>query len=688
MRCNCAFVGLIGTLLTLLSSSVQASGSIRAATERIETVKLQRNLQTTLNLVELVEATADLSALYTAILAAGLEVVLSGEGPLTFFTPTNLAFTAIPDKLLSPGYVLQLRELIAYHVTNGTITSDKLTDGQEINMLNSEMVAINTTNGVAITDTGGGVSNVIIPSANVLATNGVAHMIDGVLCPTFFHITINDIMQGEPRLTTLAGVISQPFRDALRIVRTSATLLAPTNDAFAAMNPTLLDFIVNDPTALQDLLLNHVLEGASPAELLFDGEIITPVGDTPIVVSVSNDAVMVNDATVIEADDLAINGIVHLLDTVLLPALLEVEGEFPMLSSLKTALDLFGLSEILISGEYTIFAPTNTAFVNAIVSLNTLNPLLATALADGSPNSNWALHIVNLLQYHVAAGLTFSGALPDEIPMLNGDGVTIDTSSGIMINQATVEATDVPRKNALIHVIDSVLLPSWVSKTIVDIATETGSFTTLLSLLTQVNLAETLTSFGQAGFTVFAPTDDAFAGVDTSGLSDAAITRILLYHVVSGVYPLTVLSSGPVVTVGGLSVDIIVDGTSVAVNNVSVVSANALAANGIIHGIAEVLLPPESEMPTSSPSVSAVPTEMLSSTPSVLPSLAPSAGPSAAPVPTTSPSGAPSVSSSPTEYPVASPTAAPSSDPTMSTSSGFLPSILTCLSITLVTFLI
>jgi transforming growth factor-beta-induced protein len=139
--------------------------------------------------------------------------------------------------------------------------------------------------------------------------------------------------------------------------------------------------------------------------------------------------------------------------------------------------------------------------------------------------------------------------------------------------------------------------------TIVDVAASTDGFSTLVAAVEAAGLVETLS--GEGPFTVFAPTDDAFAAaLDALGLTadelladTDTLTAILTYHVVPGEVPssdVVTLDGQSVETVNGASVDITVDGDTVMVNDATVTAVDVEASNGVIHVIDTVLLPPES----------------------------------------------------------------------------------------------
>jgi uncharacterized surface protein with fasciclin (FAS1) repeats len=137
--------------------------------------------------------------------------------------------------------------------------------------------------------------------------------------------------------------------------------------------------------------------------------------------------------------------------------------------------------------------------------------------------------------------------------------------------------------------------------TIVDVAVGAGSFTTLVAAVQAAGLVETLS--GEGPYTVFAPTDEAFAAalvaLDLTAeelLADTdTLTSILTYHVVAGEVPssqVVTLDGQEVETVNGASVTISVDGDTVMVNDATVTAVDVDASNGVIHVIDSVLLPP------------------------------------------------------------------------------------------------
>jgi len=183
-----------------------------------------------------------------------------------------------------------------------------------------------------------------------------------------------------------------------------------------------------------------------------------------------------------------------------------------------------------------------------------------------------------------------SSALKDGqvVTTLNGAPALVKTEGGVKVQNAKVVTADVEASNGVIHVIDTIILPP--SNDIVQTAVAAGSFTTLAGALTSAELVNTLK--GPGPFTVFAPNDAAFAKLSAVPTGQA-LKDVLLYHVVAGAVGSGDLKAGAVPTqLAGKSVTVGLTG-GVKINASSVVTANIIAKNGVIHVIDTVLTPPQ-----------------------------------------------------------------------------------------------
>ena len=262
-------------------------------------------------------------------------------------------------------------------------------------------------------------------------------------------------------------------------------------------------------------------------------------------------------------------------------------GQFTTLASLLQAAGL--VDTLKTGGPYTVLAPTDVAF--AKVPKATLDALAADPAK-----------LKAVLLYHVVSGSVPSSEVVKltSAKTLNGANVSIKVQNGaVLINNAKVVTPDVMASNGVIHVIDTVLLPSAAAaqQNIVKTAVAAGQFKTLASLLTKAGLVKTLES---GKWTVFAPTDAAFAKVPKAtlaklGNNPALLKKVLLYHVVKGAVPaskVVTLNGKSVVTAAGVPVKITVSGGSVFLNgSTRVTKTDVKASNGLIHVINKVLIP-------------------------------------------------------------------------------------------------
>ncbi len=271
------------------------------------------------------------TTLVKAVQAAELVDALRAQGPFTVFAPTNDAFAKLPEgtieHLQQPDNKDQLRSILLYHVHAGAaIRSNDLRDGQ-LTTVNGQNVSITRDGPTVLVD------NATITKTDVTATNGVIHWIDTVILPEEMHSAemkmesnVGDIVQtavgpGMQTVTTLVQAVqAAELVDALRGPG-PFTVFAPTNDAFAKLPAGTIETLLKpeNKEQLQSILLYHVHAGeAVPSANLQNGQLTTLNGKS-VNVKVDGPTVMVENATITKTDVLASNGVIHWLDTVILP---------------------------------------------------------------------------------------------------------------------------------------------------------------------------------------------------------------------------------------------------------------------------------------------------------------------------------------------------------------------------------
>jgi transforming growth factor-beta-induced protein len=457
-------------------------------------------------------------------------------------------------------------------ITAGYYSSLSPAQGRTVSMY------IGTDMGVSINDAAN------VTSADIEASNGVIHAIDAVLLPP----TVVDLAVQNGNFGTLvSAVVGAGLAETLSDATGQFTVFAPTDDAFAALGE-------NVPDDLAPILLYHVL--GSP---VFSDEISSGIvkslneSDPEIVVEVSEMGVMLNgSAKVVATDIVGTNGVIHVIDQVILPinnqSILDAAMGLADFSSLVAALAKANLaSTFMMDGAFTVFAPTNDAFAAFLESANlAFEDLTAEALAP-------------ILKYHVLGSKAMSGSLATGYVSTiyeaqEGYPVTlfVEVDGGVKLNASiNVTTPDVETSNGVIHVIDGVLSPT----SVVDVALNNSNFTQLVQAVVKAGLVETLSESGP--FTIFAPTDDAFAqlyaDLGVSGIEEISaetLIPILQYHVVSGNVLSSDLSDGDVNTLNGAIGVAISD--SVTINESSeVIAIDIQGTNGVVHVINKVLLP-------------------------------------------------------------------------------------------------
>ena len=269
------------------------------------------------------------TTLVAAVQAAGLAETLSSEGPFTVFAPTDEAFAALPegtlDSLLQPENKQQLTDILLYHVVPGTVMAEDAIalDGQMADTaLAGKQIAISVDMGSVYLN-----ENAKVIVTDIEASNGVIHVIDSVILPpsedaAMEPMDIVDTAVADGRFTTLvAAVQAADLVDTLK-GEGPYTVFAPTDDAFAALPEGTLDTLLlpENKQQLTDILLYHVVPGQVMASDVVGLTSATTVLGEDATITVQDGKVFLNDnVEVIITDIETSNGVIHVIDTVLVP---------------------------------------------------------------------------------------------------------------------------------------------------------------------------------------------------------------------------------------------------------------------------------------------------------------------------------------------------------------------------------
>lgn len=406
-------------------------------------------------IVDVAIANPQFSTLVEALQKANLVETLKGYGPFTVFAPTNEAFSSLFAQLgvkgISDLTADQLTPILLYHVLSGKVESGQLQSGY-VSTLSPGAAEGGVSLKVDVTTLKLN-GNVSITSADIPASNGVIHAIDKVLLPP----SIVDIAIANSDFSTLVGAVLKANLSEALLSAGPFTVFAPTNAAFNQLFNSLGISGLDNLSAetLTPILLYHVIGSAFKSTQLQSGYVNTlcpgPNGSN---VSLDVDAAnskLNASVNIVLTDIVATNGIIHVIDKVLLPpTIVDIAVANSNFSILVSAVVKAELVEVLNSeGPFTVFAPTNDAFNKLFTQLG-ISGIDQLTKEDLTP----------ILLYHVIAGNVRSNQLSSgQVETLNGF-INVNVGNPVTINGTSkVLLTDVQGTNGVIHVIDEVLIP-------------------------------------------------------------------------------------------------------------------------------------------------------------------------------------------------------------------------------------
>ena len=454
----------------------------------------------------------------------------------------------------------------------------------------------------------------------------------------------------DPAPTTIVDVASaNPNFEVLTVALTKAnlattlkgtgpfTVFAPTDAAFitylGATDKTDAKNKINalsgtDLDNLKNTLQYHVVSGKTLSTGLSNNQSLPTLlngNSLTVIITGSSIAIRDNNASTADAkvttpDVACSNGVIHGIDAVLVPTLaniVQIAAANPDFSILVAAVTRAGLANTL-SGitPYTVFAPTDAAFISYIKNVLNVSSVTDKASAIAAVNTLPANVLADVLTYHVVSGSVKAADLTAgtnvAVASIRATNKTIYVTKvasplAVSVNGAKVTTADVAASNGTIHIIDQVLTPP--AGDIVALASADPRFTALVAAAAKTDLVGALQGAGP--LTVFAPTNDAFAKLSApyntvaniNNITDAnqiaALKNILLYHVVSArAYSTNLTNNQALTTLYGTTPTLAVGvGTGVTVKGntnstaSNVVIPNLTATNGVVHVIDQVLTP-------------------------------------------------------------------------------------------------
>jgi uncharacterized surface protein with fasciclin (FAS1) repeats len=429
--------------------------------------------------VGVAQADARFSVLVEAVTAAGLAADLSAAGRITLFAPTNDAFAALLTELgLTKAQLLADKPLLTavlnYHVLSTRVFKSGIEPGHAVTAKSGAGFKINEA-GQDLVISDGRKRTAKITATDIPASNGVVHVIDKVILPANKNIvqTAQALAAANPAEFTVLveAVVAADLAPTLSGIG-PFTVFAPTDAAFAALLTELgltKAQLLADKPLLTAVLKYHVLDAQVYEFEVPAGEVIKPLEGGFFKVDAKTSGLVVTDgrnrlANINSTDVFATNGVIHVVDKVLLPGNKNIvqtaqalaagtPAEFTVLVEAVVAADLAGT--LSGTGPFTVFAPTDAAFTAALTELS----LTKAQLLANKPL------LTKILTYHVLPAIKLKAEIPvgTAITTVQGETFTVDSTLNITdkrSRKAKITATDTLASNGAIHVIDKVILPA------------------------------------------------------------------------------------------------------------------------------------------------------------------------------------------------------------------------------------
>uniref|UniRef100_A0A672MI62 Periostin-like n=1 Tax=Sinocyclocheilus grahami TaxID=75366 RepID=A0A672MI62_SINGR len=531
------------------------------------------NVYGTLGLVKATK-TQDYSAL------SKLQEEIEGAGSYTFFAPSNDAWDLLDPEIrnaLVSNVNIELYNALHYHMVNKRLLTKDLKNGMTAtSMYNDLNLLINHYSNGVVT-----VNCARIIHGNQVATNGVVHVIDRVI--TAVGNSIQDVIEVDDDLSTLSTVATASGLIEKLGQPGHFTLFAPTNDAFDKLDREILDRLMEDKNSLQALLNYHLLNSVQCSEAIMAGTSYETLEGSNIEIGCDGDSLTVNGIKmVLKKDIVTTNGVIHLIDQVLMPnsakQVMELVGQSQ--GTFSDMLTELGLSAAMRpQAEYTLLAPVNAAFNDEVMFMD--QSFLKIILEN------------HILKNKIVLSQLYNG---QRLETLAGKFLRVFVyRTAVCIENACLIRGSKEGSNGALHLMKTLITPA--ESSMYQLLVKNGAFKIFLSLTEAAGLTDLLKQEGD--FTLFAPTDEAFAGLSERDLSllksDVnALRAILLYHFSNGIFIGEGLETGVtnlLKTLQGSILKVLYANESMQVNTVKVPDSDLMATNGVIHFVRTLLYP-------------------------------------------------------------------------------------------------
>ncbi|XP_078242826.1 periostin isoform X13 [Pogona vitticeps] len=505
---------------------------------------------------------------------------IEGPGSYTFFAPSNEAWDLL-DREIHSGLIenvnIELYNALRNHMVNKRMLTKDLRNGMTlVSMYNNQNLHINHyPNGVVT------VNCARVIHGNQIATNGVVHVIDRVLTPV--GNTIEDFIEAEDDLSSLrAAAFASGVMDTLGKPG-HYTLFAPTNEAFEKLPRGVLERIMGDKVASEALMKFHILNTLQCSEAITGGAAFETLEGNTVEIGCDGESLTINGIKMVNRKDIVTsNGVIHLIDEVLIPdsakQVIELAG--PQQATFKDLVSQVGLAASLKpEEEYTLLAPLNGAFSDDTLTMD--QRILKLILQN------------HILKVKVGLNDLYNGQF---LETLGGKKLRVFVyRTAVCVENSCMVRGSKEGRNGFIHVFREIIQPA--EKTLHELLRSDKRFSIFLSLVEAADLEEVLSQPGD--WTLFVPTNDAFKGLteqekQTLINDQNALRNILLYHLTRGVFIGNGFEPGVtniLKTIQGGKLYLKVINDTLLVNELKSKESDVMATNGVIHVIDKLLYP-------------------------------------------------------------------------------------------------
>ncbi|XP_053521567.1 periostin isoform X3 [Artibeus jamaicensis] len=505
---------------------------------------------------------------------------IEGKGSFTYFAPSNDAWDNLdPDirRGLESNVNVELLNALHSHMVNKRMLTKDLKNGMIVpSMYNNLGLFINHyPNGVVT------VNCARIIHGNQIATNGVVHVIDRVL--TQIGTSIQDFIEAEDDLSSFrAAAITSDVLEALGRDG-HFTLFAPTNEAFERLPRGVLERIMGDKVASEALMKYHILNTLQCSEAIMGGAVFETLEGDTIEIGCDGDSITVNGIKMVNKKDIVTNnGVIHLIDQVLIPnaakQVLELAGnQQTTFTDLVAQLGL--ASSLRPDREYTLLAPVNSAFSDDTLRMD--QRLLKLILQN------------HILKVKVGLNELYNG---QKLETIGGKQLRVFVyRTAVCIENSCMVRGSKQGRNGAIHIFREIIKPA--DKSLHERLKQDKRFSAFLSLLEAADLKELLTQPGD--WTLFVPTNDAFKGMTNEEKevlirNKNALQNIILYHLTPGVFIGKGFEPGVtniLKTTQGSKIYLKGVNDTLLVNELKSKESDIMTTNGVIHVVDQLLYP-------------------------------------------------------------------------------------------------